>query len=301
MAELRLSIIDNNTPISPGDKVRFKLKTELDGEAISPFMNLRFPKWPPRIDKIDFKYDAEPYLTQLSASQQFLSIKSYSASPRYVNTSLSKSSSFYEVKFRINGDVSSFTTADKFSIQSASNSQLRYLNNQSFPIKNRSFSASTVTVTNVLTASLTTASSLSVLTASVRVNPREAGKNYKLYAVDDTLLDKLTWNSQVRDILIFAYYQSNIALQPNDSKSNLATKFTITDSPPIYSQVATAYGKKIQYFKKLEIKDGNYIYFWVAIARYKKASASADWEGDWLQKDQNGDPIWSRVQKGVVR
>ena len=61
MARLTISSTSDGKKINQDDKIRFKIKTDLDGEVLSPFIDIDFPKFPPLMGSSlgSFTYSSE--------------------------------------------------------------------------------------------------------------------------------------------------------------------------------------------------------------------------------------------------
>ena len=130
------------------------------------------------------------------------------------------------------------------------------------------------------------------------------GKDCTVEITDKQVLSARNNTDTVKDIFIFAYSQSNTKLQPSTTKYLMSSETTpplsISEtSPPSYAIADAQYSDELNPQRKRWInpKDGSFLYFFVAVARYtryiKPDATFSDWSGEWLQKNTDGTIIWT--------
>lgn len=327
MARLTISSTSDGKKINQDDKIRFKIKTDLDGEVLSPFIDIDFPKFPPLMGSSlgSFTYSSENRTAGFSDLTVNYSIAAYGQS------SDSRGNKFLTLKIYDEAFFNTIRIDTKLTIKTSGTIPtvpLSVLNNNTYTVSEMNTTAGktngfankwfklklTGFTSNLspLNQTLGTVITSSVTAGALRDIPY---KTYTISSTDSNILKSMLWNDYVRDVLVFTFSQSKTAIVPTDKKyiftdtvtginqltlTNYSSITAPTDTVPIpptptYSQVAFLYKKRKA---KINIFDSNgpFVEFYITVVRYKKDS-SGNWNGEWLQTKDNS-IIWSKATLG---
>ncbi len=275
---------DGKDTFSPNDKVEFVLQSNILGEMRSPFIRFRVPKFPRRIDFVGVQCKATPDIQERYDTTAYY-IKSYKCELDFSNNTR------HILQLNFTTLPTTIAVKDKIKITSTSGA-LSTLNNleRNVILKNTRYVKIFVPKTfPVGTGTVTPANNY--INEQIQVVD---GKRYRINVPND-YIKSFTYNDVVRDILIFTFRQSSTALTPGMVKKSMHNSEDIDEStPPTYTTaLRDAYAKKQAYSRFLANRNGGFIDFYVAVARYTYNYNTSSWEGEWLHKRPDGKTYWS--------
>lgn len=307
----------------PDEKYQFQLQKVIGENELSTNIVFRTPRYPKRMDFVPLKYSfGKPYTVR----QDVNTSSSYIATGMVVKQKLANGTSNIRLFLANNSAKNNLLKDDNilFATQNNANNVLRYFNNSSAKILDATF----VNNQNYIDIIGMTSSVFNPSGSSV-VGSRQTFTGSANAVVDSTkyinvipitielqngnrFLNDLMWNSLVQDIIIFSYASvttenistSNRYLIGNNQLVNWKGR---DSKPPSYSTAVNLFTSggtsdcsrpKIRIIhrqmKTPSIDKGN-IYFWATVARYKYDIYDESWSGNWIQFDNNGNVIWTKV------
>lgn len=324
----------NNTPLKSKDIVRFRIKTDMNGDIKSGgFLKFNVPAFPDLITSMNAIYSQGPtsYVTYYDANNEYRINGKYKTYPVGIggNTTASVRLSLLSTSKPL-----TLSAGDTIKFTASAASTLNPLNNKEYKVLAQTTSTKVINSTSVPATSTTNGLDLLIQaglvsssgTVSSTINSVKEIKSRKAYydvtarisSLNSPILNFAN-NDYVKDILVFGYIVSSgppgtnarkiLFKNPTVSVSSYIyiTNTDGVDVVPNYSDVSDMLGK-VGRTVTFEENDGiiKYdLYIYVAIARYKyiynPTNGQQEWIGDWLQKNSDGKPIWKDVVKVTGR
>jgi hypothetical protein len=292
--------------LSSGDSVKFQIKFSLFGTSQSQIFQIKVPNWPKSMANVSPKITNSPSDKEIYGGTNNYGITSY----RIVNPAGTPVNKFILVT-RLNAKPSTISKGDRVTFTTSAGDGLLALNNNVGIVKNVDIATKIIQI-EVSKTGLSLGQDPSVNTSTNYITDTDVyvqGKECIVEITDEQVLNARNNTDTVKDILIFAYSQSDTKLQPSttkylmDSETNPPLSITET-SPPSYAIADAQYSDELnpQVTRWINPKDGSFLYFFVAVARYtryiKPDATFSDWSGEWLQKNADGTIIWT-VPSGI--
>jgi len=287
---LKISLpTDPKTKFNPGDEVTIGFKSYLLGDKRSELIKFIIPKFPKRIDFVKVNLGTSLADFEVLANTQY-GITSY-RSVHLAGTQTNR------VTFRLSPAPTRLKRNDLMNV-TAGVGGLAGINSENYKIASKDQTRPYISVIVprhlVAVGSGTVDPSANYLTEIIKL---AKGKMYTI-AIERGYVKTLQYNDYVRDYLIFAYRQSANQLTPSDKKRFVLDNSIVEFEPPPYSSTLDANLKKREkYLFFADNSDGNYIEFFVAVARYIRRGDQ--WFGDWLHQGPRQAPIWAKAQRPV--
>lgn len=280
---------DGKRAFGPGDIVSLSLKSDMLGEKKSEFIDFVIPKYPRRIDFVQVSLGAAAADFEVLANTQY-GITNY-RSVHLTGTQTNR------VTFRVTPAPTRLKRNDLVNV-TAGPGNLASINSENYRIVSKDQTRPYVSIIVprhlVAVGSGPITASANFLTEIIKL---AKGKVYTI-AIERGYVSTLLYNDYVRDYLIFAYRQSAQPLTPSDRKKSVLDDTIVEFEPPPYSETLDAnFKKRERYLFFADNSNGNYIEFFVAVARYIRAGDS--WVGDWLHQGPGQAPIWAKAKRPV--
>jgi hypothetical protein len=295
MAKLSLNKLDSN------ESVKFELLFTLFGRSRSQILKFNVPKFPKRMSNVKPKITSIPLIKEISGNTTNYGIVKYRiASPRGYPANR------FLLFVTTNINLTTISKDDKVTFTTNAGDGLLPLNTIKGNVKQINRITKIVEI-DVPKTGLSIGSDSSVNPSTnyfTDTDLRVQGQTYTVEIDDVAVINARNDTDTVKDILIFAYSQSNKKLQPGTTKylmssTSIPPESVSNSSPPSFSTADEQYSdESYPYVSRwINPKDGSFLYFFVAVARYtryiKPDYSFSDWSGDWLQKNEDGTPIWT--------
>jgi len=301
-------------------KYSFQLSKTLSNEELSYDIEFSTPKYPISMDKVKLFYKL---LSTNTKKEPVINSASYFIT-KYVVLEKPANKNASTVRFFINSSDSTYSSlskGDKIQFKTNAASALANFNTSSAIINQTSFKTPNqkyVDIINMVSSSFNPSSKGNVTANESYPSP------YTNYFVEFSIKDVKTDRYQifvdgqsefltnelmfvkdaVQDIIIFAYASAaNKSIKVESLEKRIISVDSVINSktPPLYAAVNGIFAKQssaIHTQKWTTNVDGAFVYFWAAVARYKK-DKNANWNGEWLQLDDNNNVIWTEIAREV--
>lgn len=292
--------------LGSGDSVKFQITFNLFGMNQSQIFKIKVPNWPKSMASVSPKITTSPATKDISGGTDNYGIVSYE-----IKNPLGTPTNKFILFAKVNATPSTISKNDKVTFTTSAGDGLLALNTKLGNIKNVNITTKIIQI-EVLKTGLSVGLDNSVNPSTNYITNTKVfvqGKDCIVEITDKQVLNARNNTDTVKDILIFAYSQSNTKLQPSTTKYLMSSEtnppLSISEtSPPSYAIADAQYSDELNPQRKRWInpKDGSFLYFFVAVARYtryiKPDATFSDWSGEWLQKNTDGTIIWT-VPSGI--
>jgi len=305
--------------LSPDKNVKFVINVVLgDIEIESRIFNLQVPTAAPLMSRIgkDFTYKI-----LVEEGEKVTKSKSWNIE-RYKKIKIGSS---FCIQLRLQEDDGGYKDLNKkdkpkVTFNTAGSAYLSALNNQkgTFVEKTRNSSGDTLVTFQITQSqwnSISTAKdvgqAVSPSTHRITLQSTTVAKktSFRITTSKDNVGNKLIRIGNVHDILVFSYRQYDGDLNSKVKRKYLGVDGVVQNDEVdntktlTYSKAKDLYlrdNKQILNFtKRYDPKDGKKFIVYASIVRYIKKS-DGSWDGEWLQVNNNDEPIWARaVVEGV--
>jgi hypothetical protein len=285
--------------LSSGDSVKFQLTFSLFGTSQSQIFQIKVPNWPKSMANVSPKITNYPLVKEISGN-----VNNYGITKYTITNPRGTPANRYILSAKVNATPSTLSKNDRVTFTTSAGDGLLVLNAQVGIVKNINRTTQIIQI-EVLKTGLSLGSDTSVNPSTNYITDTDIsvqGKTCVVEIKDEQVLNTRNNTDTVKDILIFAYSQSDTKLQPSTTKYLMAssTPQSISEtSPPSYAVADAQYSDESNpnVARWINPKDGSFLYFFVAVARYtryiKPDATFSDWSGEWLQKNTDGTIIWT--------